>query len=102
MHLRIQGGVAQVLQMDGNPCVLYCVTVFCMSSIHLHLGSKKPLCYCCNMKWGFLEGTVAWTENPKLGVGGSLMVANDVSIPKECFPKVSELLKRNWPRAAHI
>ena len=45
---------------------------------------------------------VAWTKNPKLWVGWSLMVANDVSIPRECFAKISELLKRNWLRAAHI
>ena len=45
---------------------------------------------------------LAWTKNPKLGVDGSLMVANDVSIPKECFDKISEFLKRNWPRAARF
>ena len=37
-------------------------------------------------------GIVAWTKNPKLGVGGSFMVASDVSIPKECCDKISELL----------
>ena len=46
--------------------------------------------------------TLAWTKNPKLWVGWSLMVANDVSIPRECFAKISEFLKRNWLRAAHI
>ena len=46
--------------------------------------------------------TLAWTKNPKLWVGWSLMVANDVSIPRECFAKISEFLKRNWPRAAHV
>ena len=45
---------------------------------------------------------LAWTTNPKLWVGWSLMVANDVSIPRECFAKISELLKRNGLRAAHI
>ena len=29
-------------------------------------------------------------------------MANAVSVPRECFPKISELLKRNWPGAAHI
>ena len=28
------------------------------------------------------------------------MVANDVSIPRECFDKISDFLERNWPRAA--
>jgi hypothetical protein len=50
----------------------------------------------------FVGMPVPGTKNPKLRVGGSLMVANDVSIPRECFPKISELLKRNWPGAAHI
>ena len=45
---------------------------------------------------------VAWTKNIKLGVDGLLMVANDVSIPRECFDKISEVFKRNWPRAAHF
>ena len=45
---------------------------------------------------------VAWTKKSNLGIYGSLMVANDVSIPRECFPKISELLKRNWLRAPHI
>ena len=45
---------------------------------------------------------LAWTKNPKLWVGWSLMVANDVSIPRVCFAKISEFLKRNWLRAAHI
>jgi hypothetical protein len=45
---------------------------------------------------------IAWTKNPKFWVGWSLMVANDVSIPRKCFSKISELLKRNWLRAAHI
>ena len=48
------------------------------------------------------DWTLAWTKNPKLWVGWSLMVANDVSIPRECFAKISEFLKRNWLRAAHI
>ena len=30
---------------------------------------------------------LAWTKNPKLGVDGSLMVANDVSIKKNVLPK---------------
>ena len=47
-------------------------------------------------------GSVAWTKNTKLGVDGSLMVANDVSIPRECFDKISEFMKRNWLRAAHF
>ena len=46
--------------------------------------------------------TAAWTKNIKLWISWSLMVANDVSIPKECFAKISEFLKRNWPRAARI
>ena len=45
---------------------------------------------------------LAWTKNPKLGIGWSLMVANDVSIPKECFDKISDFLKRNRPRAARF
>ena len=36
----------------------------------------------------------AWTKNHKFGVGGSFMVANDVSIPRECFAKISELKKK--------
>ena len=44
----------------------------------------------------------ARTKNTKLGVDGSLMVANNVSIQRECFDKISEFLKRNWPRAAHF
>ena len=46
--------------------------------------------------------TTAWTKNPKLWVYGSLIVANDITIPKECFAKNSEFWKRNWPRAGHI
>ena len=46
--------------------------------------------------------TVAWTKNPNLGIYGSLMVANDVSLPRECFDKISEFMKRNWLRAAHF
>jgi hypothetical protein len=30
------------------------------------------------------------------------MVANDGSILRECFARISELLKRNWPGAARI
>ena len=45
---------------------------------------------------------VAWKKNPKLWVGGSLMVANDVSIRRECFDKISGFLKRNWPSAARF
>ena len=37
-----------------------------------------------------------------MGINGSLMVANDVSIPRECFDKISEFMKRNWLRAAHF
>ena len=38
-----------------------------------------------------------WIKNCKLGVGGSLIVANDVSLPQECFPKKSEFLKKqDW------
>ena len=29
-------------------------------------------------------------------------MANAVSMPRECFPKISELMKRNWPGAARI
>ena len=32
--------------------------------------------------------TVAWTKNLKFRVGGSLMVVNDVSIPRESFAKI--------------
>ena len=39
---------------------------------------------------------------PKWWVGWSLIVANAVSIPRECFPKISEFIKRNWPGAARI
>ena len=46
--------------------------------------------------------SLALTKNQKLLVGWSLMVANDVSIPRECFAQISELLKRNGMRAAHI
>ena len=42
----------------------------------------------------------SWTKTPKLWVDGSLVVANDVSIPRECFPKISECLKINWSGAA--
>ena len=45
---------------------------------------------------------IAWTKNPKLLVGWSLMVANDVSIPRDCFAKISEFLKTNLLSAAHI
>ena len=45
---------------------------------------------------------LAWTRNTKLGIDGSLMVANDVSIPRKCFDKIPEFLKRNWPRAARF
>ena len=45
---------------------------------------------------------VAWTKTPKLLVGVSLLVANAVFIPTECCPKNTELMKRNWPGAAHI
>ena len=30
------------------------------------------------------------------------MVANAVSIPTECCPKISKLMKRNWPGAKRI
>ena len=30
------------------------------------------------------------------------MVANAVSIPTECCPKISEFMKRNWPVATRI
>ena len=29
-------------------------------------------------------------------------MANALSMPGECFPKISELMKRNWPGAARI
>ena len=29
-------------------------------------------------------------------------MANAVSMPRECFPKISEFLKRNWLGAARI
>ena len=45
---------------------------------------------------------VAWTKTNKFWVGGSLVVANDESIPRECFPKISEILKRNGPSIAPI
>ena len=48
------------------------------------------------------DPALSWTKNHKLGVDGSLMVANDVPIPRECFAKISESLKRNWPRAARV
>ena len=38
-------------------------------------------------------GIIAWTKNSKLRVIRSLMVANDVSIPRECFAKISEFRK---------
>ena len=44
------------------------------------------------------EAPVAWTKNPNLGIYVSLMVANDVSLPRECFDKISEFMKRNWQR----
>ena len=40
--------------------------------------------------------TLAWTKNPNLGVLWSLIVANAVFMPRECFPK------NVWPGAAHI
>ena len=55
-----------------------------------HLECQKAACM------------VAWTRNPKLWVSWSLMVANDVPIPRECFTKISEFFKRNWLKAAHI
>ena len=39
---------------------------------------------------------------PKLRVSWSLIVANDVSIPRELFPKISEFMKINWLGAARI
>ena len=29
-------------------------------------------------------------------------MANAVFLPRECFPNISEFLKRNWPGAARI
>ena len=45
---------------------------------------------------------LVWTKNQKLWVGWSLMVANDESILRACFAKISEFSKINWLRAAHI
>ena len=50
----------------------------------------------------FVGMPVPGTKNPKLRVFVSFMVANDVSIPRECFLKISEFLKRNWPGATRI
>ena len=37
----------------------------------------------------WVANSLAWTKNSKLGVDGSLTVANDVSTPKERFDKIS-------------
>ena len=41
-----------------------------------------------------VTSALAWTKNLKLGVGGPLMVLNDVLIPRKCFAKISELKKK--------
>jgi hypothetical protein len=47
----------------------------------------------------FFSGRLlARTKNSKLRVDGSVIV----DIQRECFEKISEFLKRNWPRAARF
>ena len=46
--------------------------------------------------------TLGWTNNIKLWVGGQVNMANAVSMPRECFPKISEFFKSNWTGAASI
>jgi hypothetical protein len=64
----------------------------------LHFWTKK------NHKAGAVKwpGPVAWTKTPKIWVGAKDNMENDVSIPTECCPKISEFMKRNWPGAARI
>ena len=49
---------------------------------------------------------LGWTNTSKLWVGAlnnmANAVSNAVSMPRECFPKILEFMKRNWPGAARI
>ena len=43
---------------------------------------------------------LAWTKNPKLGVGGSLLVANDVSILKRMFSQNFWIFKKKLAKGS--
>ena len=72
------------------------------TGVGVEVGRRRGRRWGRNKGMGRGRGTTAWTKNTKLGVDGSLLVANDVSMPRECFDKILEFLKRNWPRAARF
>ena len=68
---------------------------FQFSYVRMDRQSERPrLVHLLRSNFG--PYTLAWTKNPNLCVGWSLMVANDVFILRECFAKISEFFKRNW------
>ena len=47
-------------------------------------------------------GNLGWTNTPKWLFGEYYNMKNAVSMPRECFPKISESMKRNCPGFTHI
>ena len=66
--------------------------------------TNRPYCASKVFSLNYLTSpcTLGWTNTPEWWVGAQYNMANAVSMPRQCFPKISEFMKGNWPGAARI